>query len=175
MSIYSDIIKDKSIKTFKEKLTKISDATTGQMSNLTKVLLNYEEKMSNDNVDEKVGSTLNMQLCKVLVSVLQTEDSSEFNDMFKLINLTFNNFRDSAYNEIKLHRFIDSWDDIRLLASYTILIGTITLLCDPNTRDENKKRISLDTTKKPYLIENSTLKPEELNKVVVFYDLKVDA
>lgn len=175
MSIYSDIIKDKSIGTLKEKLIKISDATTGKMSNLAKVLLNYEEKMSNENISEKEGSVLNMQLCKTLISVLQTEDSNDFKDMFRLINLTFNNFKNSAYNEIKLHRFIDNWDDVRLLASYQILVGTITLLCDPTTRERNKKRISLDTTEKPYLIENSTLKPEELNKIVVFYELKVNA
>lgn len=175
MSIYSDIIKDKSISSFTEKLGRIADASAGQISNLAKVLLNYEEKMSGDIITEKEGSVLNMQLCKTLISVLQTEDSTEFKDMFKLINLTFNNFKNSAYNEIKLHRFIDNWDDVRLLASYQILVGTITLLCDPNTRERNKKRISLDTTEKPYLIENSTLKPEELNKIVVFYDLKVNA
>lgn len=173
MATYSNILKDKTIEKFDDKLLKIKDdiSSDSMTREVAEVLYTFHMTTSNPSVTSKDFILAANRLCKTIIDVIELEDQVLFKDLFRLINIAFNQYKDTTFNIIAMNRFTDDWGDPFILGTYQTLVGIITLLCDYTTRKENKRRISLDLKNKPYIVEKSTLTPDNITRISNYYEM----
>lgn len=140
------IVKDEKL-TFKEKMDILKVQGNSKTREIINVLLDYEEVMSQSEstIGEEIGGAKNFDLFNKLKYILELKENVNFQALFGIVNLVFREYRDSAYAELKLHRFEDNWpSNSNMLIAYKGLVTAIFMLCDISTRESNMRRVDFN-------------------------------
>lgn len=168
MSDISNIIKDEQL-TFTEKMEIIKRNGNAITQDTVNKLLNYEAVMGNNGgmIDETQGAAKNYELFLTIRRVIESTDNAEFQALFSLVNLVFKEYSNSAYKEVKLHRFDAQWaGGNKNLTSYQNIATCICMLCDIMQRSNNLKRVNFGVVFDP---EKTIFKEVNAQSVIKYY------
>lgn len=146
MSEVLSIVKDERL-TFKEKIDILKIQGNSKTREILNVLIDYEDMMSQSEalIGEEAGGAKNFELFTKLKYILELKENVSFQALFSLVNLVFKEYRESAYAELKLHRFEDNWpSNSNTLMAYKGLVTAIYMLCDISTRESNMRRVDFN-------------------------------
>lgn len=120
-----------------------------QYGDLARFLQEFQDNMSSknpavENYTEKEGDNITYRLYSRLFQVCNTQNYPDFKTKFDIVNLAFYVYKDDSYNEFKLFRY--GYGTIfgpGKRKTFQNLATVIVNLCDPFTRQEMLKKITL--------------------------------
>lgn len=130
---------------FEQRVEEIKRTGTISQQNMISVLDNYVANMApNRPISLETGAEYQYKLWKLIENTITSAPRNEFKQMWGILLMYFNKYRDTVFDVRYVFRFATHWNDSDIyLNAFQRLVDLIRMTCDPVSAQKNSVKLNL--------------------------------